>query len=50
MTGTQSTMMAACDKEYSITPNSHNCGYPTKAGTPCKRLGSGASGYCWQHK
>ena len=30
--------------------SSHYCGYPTKAGTPCKRLGSGASGYCWQHK
>lgn len=29
---------------------SHYCGYPTKKGTPCQRLVSGSSGYCWQHK
>jgi hypothetical protein len=29
---------------------SHYCGYPTKKGTPCKRLVSGSTGCCWQHR
>jgi hypothetical protein len=28
---------------------SHECGYITQSGTPCKRIVKGP-GYCWQHR
>jgi hypothetical protein len=50
ISGNSSPKGSSSNSGSGSSATSHYCGYPTQNGTPCKRLVSGSTGYCWQHR